>query len=373
MGLLPLAACGDGGGSGQTAPYVFEIPAGFPEPRVPDDNPMNQAKVDLGRRLFYDVRLSRNETQSCGSCHLQELAFTDGLGRAVGSTGEVHPRGSMSLANLAYAPNLTWANPILETPEEQALGPIFAESPIVELGMTGREDLLLERLRDDPVYQDLFPAAFPDAEADPVTVGNMVKAIAAFERTMLSGDSPYDRFASGADPGALSESARRGMTLFFSEQVECFHCHGGFNFSSAIDHDGLPVGTSVFANNGLYNVDGRGAYPPENQGLFEFTGDPRDQGKFKPPTLRNIAVTAPYMHDGSIPTLEAVIDHYAAGGRNVTEGPHVGDGRDSPVKSPFVAGFSLTDQDRADLVAFLESLTDETFLTDPALSDPFAE
>jgi len=373
LGGVACAAETGGPGAGDDEPYPFDLPPGFPQPPVPENNPMNAAKVELGRRLFYDTRLSRNETQSCASCHLQELAFTDGLPQSVGSTGEVHPRGSMSLANSAYAPNLTWANPNLETLEAQAPGPIFGEFPIVELGMVGQEDLLLERLQGDDRYRALFPDAFPDAPGDPVSVSNVMKALGAFQRTLLSGDSPYDRFRSGEDPDAMSESAKRGLTLFFSERAECFHCHGGFLLSSSVNHQGVVFPEVVFANNGLYNVDGRGAYPPGNTGLHEFTDDPRDQGKFKPPSLRNVAVTAPYMHDGSIPTLEAVVEHYAAGGRNVTDGPWVGDGRQSPVKSPFVRELDLTDQEKADLVAFLRALTDESFLTDPRFSDPFRE
>ena len=128
---------------------------------------------------------------------------------------------------------------------------------------------------------------------------------------------------------------------------------------------------ALFHNTGLYNVDGAGAYPADNTGLVENTGEPEDMGRFRPPTLRNVAVTAPFMHDGSMETLDEVIRHYERGGRVIASGPHAGDGRESPLKSGLVAGFSLTDQERADLIAFLEALTDEDFLTDPALSDPF--
>jgi cytochrome c peroxidase len=162
------------------------------------------------------------------------------------------------------------------------------------------------------------------------------------------------------------------MDLFFSERLECFHCHGGFNFSDAVDHARLPEPERAFHNTGLYNVDGNGAYPPGDRGLLALTGNPADMGRFKAPTLRNIAVTAPYMHDGSIATLEEVIDHYAEGGRTIASGPDAGVGSASPLKDPFVSGFVLSDRERADLVAFLESLTDESFLTDPRFSDPFA-
>lgn len=332
---------------------------------------MSAEKAELGRFLFHDVRLSGNETQSCGSCHAPALAFTDGLARATGSLGDVHPRGSMSLTNVAYQSSLTWANPVVRTLEDQAPLPMFGEEPIVELGLAGREAELLDRLRADGRYQEMFPAAFPE-EGDAFTVENVVKAIAAFERTLLSFDSPYDRYQRG-EADAMEPAAVRGMELFFGERLECFHCHGGFNFSASVDHSEQVFDEAAFFNNGLYNVDGRGAYPPGNQGLYDFTDDPGDMGRFKPPTLRNIELSAPYMHDGSIATLDEVIDHYAAGGRNVTEGDFVGDGRENPNKSAFVNGFDITPEEKADVIAFLRALTDRAFFEDPRFSDPFAE
>ncbi|MGF1468607.1 MAG: MbnH family di-heme enzyme [Sandaracinaceae bacterium] len=365
--LLVLPGCAGAGGEGD---YAWDLPSNFPTPQVPEDNPMSVAKVELGRRLFYDPRLSLNETQSCGSCHLQELAFTDGRPQGIGSTGEVHPRSSMSLANVAYVPRLTWANPLIDTLEEQALGPLFGEDP-VELGMAGQEEELFRRLREDPDYPMWFEEAFP-RDPDPIGLQNLLRALAAFQRTLISADSPFDRFARG-DATAMSESAQRGADLFFSERLECFHCHGGFNFSDALRHDGTIQDQVAFHNNGLYNVDGRGGYPPPNTGVFAISTDLRDMGRFRAPTLRNIEVTAPYFHDGSAATLDDVIDHYAAGGRTIEEGPNAGVGAESPLKSIFVNGFELTPEEREDLLAFLRSLTDETFLTDPRFRDPFLE
>ena len=367
LGLVPMFLVGCGSDDG----YVWEdLPAGFPEPRVPADNPMSEAKVELGRHLFYDTALSGNQTQSCASCHEQAAAFTDRIPRSIGSTGEMTPRSSMTLANVAYAPTLTWANPNLRTLHEQALVPMFGETPI-ELGLAGREDELLQRLRAQEPYPELFAAAYP-ADADPFSVGNVTRALGSFQRTLISGDAPYDRYLQG-DQAAISESAKRGADLFFGEELECFHCHGGFVFSAAVDHANNVFDQANFQNNGLYNIDGRGAYPPENTGLYEHTGDYADMGRFKPPTLRNIAVTAPYMHDGSIATLDEVLDHYARGGRLITEGEYAGDGALNPNKSLFVNGFELTPERRADLLAFLESLTDEGFLTNPAFADPWVE
>jgi cytochrome c peroxidase len=350
--------------------WQWDLPPGFPEPRVPDDNPMTAEKVALGRLLFYDTRLSVTGQYSCATCHQQHLAFADAQPRAVGATGELHPRGSMSLANVVYVPALTWANPNLRRLEAQALIPMFGEEP-VELGLSGREDTLLHTLRRDPRYARLFPAAFP-AEADPVSLSTITRALAAFQRTLISGRSPYDRFVRG-DSSAVSASARRGAELFFSERLECFHCHGGFNFTGTVDHRNLGSPEVEFHNTGLYNIGGTGAFPPPNRGLREFTEWAEDEGRFRAPTLRNIAVTAPYMHDGSVPTLEAVIDHYAAGGRRISSGPYAGDGSANPHKSEFINGFTLTAGERADLLAFLQSLTDSTFLTDPRFADPWPD
>lgn len=354
----------------QLGPYDWRLPPGFPYPKVPSSNPMTQEKVDLGRHLFYDPRLSLNQTQSCATCHEQARAFADARGRGLGSTGQLHPRGPMSLLNVAYAPVLTWANPNVRTLEQQALVPMFGDHP-VELGMTGKEDLLIRRLKADGRYGKLFAAAFP-GEADPFTVDNVTKAIASFERTILSGDSPYDEYRRGDDPNAISESAKRGEALFFSERLECFHCHGGFNLTGSVDYLGKGFTEVEFHNTGLYNLRrAKFSYPEPNVGLYEFTQEAEDVGKFKAPTLRNIAMTAPYMHDGSIRTLEEAIEHYRVGGRTIKTGPNAGSGFDNPNKSEFIKSFELNAQEKADLHAFLSSLTDRKILTDPALSDPW--
>ena len=374
-----LCACSDGPGP-QPQPfdagvdadpggYAWDLPARFPRPLVPEDNPTTAEKVALGRHLFYDERLSGNGTQSCASCHVQELAFADGKTTPTGSTGEVLLRNSPSLGNAGYYSTLTWPNPLLEHLEQQLLVPIFGEVP-VELGVTGNEELVLDRLRADPVYEQLFADAFP-GEDDPYTWASNVKALASFVRTMITGNSPYDQYTYQGQEDALSASAKRGLALFFSERLECHHCHGGFNLSKATKYEGSRFIEKNFANLGLYNLDAEGSYPPGNQGLYEFTGDPADKGKFRSPSLRNVALTAPYMHDGSIATLEEVIRHYEAAGRNVESGPYAGDGRENPNKTGFLHGFTLTDQERADLLAFLESLTDQTFLTDPRLTNPW--
>ncbi|MCU0686223.1 MAG: di-heme enzyme [Polyangiaceae bacterium] len=370
LGLAALSGCGAGGDDAPAPVEAYRWPLGYglPEPRVPEDNPMSEAKVELGRHLFYDPRLSGNQTQSCASCHKQELAFTDGRATSEGSTGERTRRSSMSLANVAYAASFTWANPTLLGLEEQALTPLLGERP-VELGLRGREDEMLERLRAEPRYAPLFAAAFP-GPGDPFTLGHVTRALSSFERRILSGSSPYDRFQYGRENDAISDAAKRGARLFGSEKLECFHCHAGFNFQDGVTYVGKPP-NFAFQNNGLYNVDGKGGYPATDTGLYEFTGKPADMGRFRVPTLRNVAVTAPYMHDGSIATLSEVLDHYAAAGRTLPDGPNAGVGSANPYKSPFLVGFELSEGERADVLAFFDSLTDHELLTDPALADPW--
>ncbi|MDH5344492.1 MAG: di-heme enzyme, partial [Gammaproteobacteria bacterium] len=329
---------------------------------------MSDDRVALGRRLFYDTRLSVNGTMSCASCHVQALAFTDGRPRSVGATGELHPRGSMTLVNAAYASRLTWANPLLDRIEDQVLTPLFGADP-VEMGMGGREGELVELLQRDSYYSGAVPDAFP-GDADPYSVLNAVRSLAAFVRSIVSFDTPYDRYLAG-DQSAISAAAVRGMDLFFSERLECFHCHGGFNLTDSTTHENDRVDRVGFHNNGLYNTDGSGAYPADNTGLYDMTGERRDMGRFKAPTLRNVALTAPYMHDGSIASLDEAIAHYARGGRLLEEGANSGDGRLSPYKSEFIRGFELSDDERADLLAFLDALTDEAVLRREDLSDPF--
>lgn len=348
-------------------PYEWGLPTDLPPPAVPDDNPMTAAKIELGRWLFYDTRLSGNKTMSCASCHLQALAFTDGKARSVGSTGEVHPRSSMSLVNIAYASRLTWANPLLDRLEDQALTPLLGDNP-VEMGLGGQSDEFGALLRTETNYRKLTDAAFPTDE-NPYSLLNGVRAISAFVRTIVSFDSPYDRYMAG-DTAALNDAESRGMELFFSEELECFHCHGGFNLSDSTTHVNSRVDAVGYHNTGLYNLDGEGAYPEDNTGLFDMTGERRDMGRFKAPSLRNIAVTAPYMHDGSIANLADVIAHYERGGRLIEAGAYAGDGRLSPYKSEFVRSFELSDTERDDLIAFLNALTDNSVLTDARFSNP---
>jgi cytochrome c peroxidase len=357
LALAVIALCGNCAAQGE---YHWNLPKGFPKPYVPPDNPMTTAKVELGRYLFYDTRMSVNGKESCASCHRQELAFTDGRAVGLGATGELHSRSAMSLVNVAYAGALTWSNPEMTSLEKQALVPVFGEHP-VELGL--REgDQFLPTLRADAKYRELFMSAFP-SEDDPVIAANIVKAIASFERSIISARSPFDRYHYNRDDSAISDSAKRGEILFFDQRLSCFRCHGGFAFTDSTVSERNPKRQIEFHNTGLYSVPGLLSYPLPNVGIYEFTQDRADVGKFKAPTLRNIALTAPYMHDGSISTLEGVLDHYAAGGR-----AHA-----NPNKDPLVGGFTLSEQDRKDLIEFLKCLTDEPLLHDPKFANPWPQ
>lgn len=347
--------------------YQWDIPADYPMPVVPASNPMTAAKVALGRQLFFDVRLSRNRNQACATCHQPQHAFSEPRQTAVGSTGERHARNTLALVNVAYNATFMWAHPGLRDIEAQTLVPLFGEDP-VELGIAGHEQEVLARLDDDPRYRRLLDEAFPAADA--FTIHHVVDALACFVRSLVSFDTPFDRYAYGGRDDALDETAIRGLNHFFSERFECHHCHGGLNFTASSTHRGDALPGATFHNTGLYNVGGDNAYPRHDQGLYELTEQPTDRGKFRAPTLRNVALTAPYMHDGSLADLGAVLDFYAAGGRNVRTGTYTGDGRANAYKSQFVRGFDMTAQERDELLAFLHALTDRSFIERARLRSP---
>jgi cytochrome c peroxidase len=275
------------------------------------------------------------------------LAFTDGRARAVGSTGASHQRSALSLTNVAYNLSYGWADEQRRTLESQMEVPMYNEHPI-ELGLKDRDAEILSRFAQSPDDVQRFRGAFP-GEDPALSMPHIVKAIASFERVLLSGRSPFDRYLYRDDRSGMSTEALRGSELFFSDRLRCSHCHGGFNLSGPVRYEGSPAVPMVFHNNGLFSLD---------LGLFLQTQRKEDMGRFRAPTLRNIAVTAPYMHDGSLPTLDAVIRHYAAGG-------HAG-----PSNNDQISGFEISQPQVNDLIAFLESLTDEEFLTNPAFGDP---
>jgi cytochrome c peroxidase len=350
--------------------WQWNLPPGFPVPLVPADNQMSEAKFQLGRRLFFDKRLSGNGTMGCGSCHLQKLAFTDGRPVSVGSTGDHTSRGAMSIVNSAYYPTLTWDNPSQYMLEIQATVPMFVENQAVELGINDQnKDEVLARFQKDADYQQRFKEVF-SGESQAVNYMNIVKAISAFERGVISGNSRYDQAMAGKIK--LSDAEERGRKLFFSEQAQCSSCHSGFNFSDHTISQANPQSDKPFHNTGLYNVDGKGSYPDSNPGAIAVM--PQNSaltGAFKAPSLRNIALTAPYMHDGSVRTLKDALGNYAAHGRNIVSGPNKGDGRKNPFKDARLNKIKLSKPEQADIIAFLKTLTDEELLANPRYADPF--
>lgn len=337
------AAAGETG----TSAYVWQLPPGFPVPQVPADNPLSDAKVALGCRLFFDTQLSVTGTYSCASCHRPELAFTDGRARAVGATGDAVRRGAMTLTNVVYNAAYTWASDTMVSLEAQMQQPLFSTHPL-EMGLSDRDDAWLAALARD--YANEFQQSFP-AEPMPVTAGNVIKAIAAFERTLISGRSAFDRYVFDGDHAALSPAAKRGMSVFFAKRAGCADCHFGVNFAGTQTPRGQRNPIALFANTAVYDAAGKPEEPLYDAGLIEISHQVQDRGKFRVPTLRNIAITAPYMHDGSLATLEDVIDHYTQGGRQASRGTNVA-----------IQPIALTAAEKQELVAFLSSLTDAQFV-----------
>ena len=263
----------------------------------------------------------------------------------------------MSLTNVAYNPAFGWADPGVKTLEAQMLVPMLNEHPI-EMGRPDGEDEIVAAVPTTRGDRPWFEAAFP-GDRHPVSLDNIVRAIAAFERTLLSADSPFDRYLY-RDDSAISESPLRGMKLFFSKRlglqpVPCrLQPFGPGHFCKRA------AAAAHVLDTGLYDLDGRGVYPGTDRGLMNVTKRPADMGRFRAPTLRNVALTAPYMHDGSIPTLQAAIAHYASGGRG-------------PLRADQMTGFTISSSESADSIAFLNGLSDTTFITNPALSDPAHE
>ena len=309
-----LAGCAD-------AEFRVPVPEGFPALPVPAGNSLSEARVELGRRLFYDKQLSRTKEIACGNCHLADNAFSDPRQFSVGVEGRTGTRNAPSIVNLAWNTSFFWdgGTPTLE---QQVIGPI-----INPLEMDMKMGDVTDRLAQDPTYVE----AFQDAYGTEPIPGSLTKAIASFMRTIVSGDSRVDRYQHG-DRSALDESEQRGMAIFSGERGECFHCHVGFNYTN-----------NAFRNDNLYAVY-------DDIGRAKITELEGDVGKFKVPTLRNVALTAPYMHDGSLATLEDVVEHYSTGGVL------------SPTSDPTIQPLNLTGQEKADLVAFLRALTDESLI-----------
>lgn len=298
--------------------WRWDVPLGVAPPPVPRDNPMTAEKVALGRLLFYDADLSVNGTMACAGCHEQRRGFADGNRTRPGVTGEAGRRNVPSLANVAWLSPLTWADPRQRTLEAQAAVPVLGDHP-VEMGMKGQEAEIARRLDGNDCYRRAFRAAFPERQGR-IDFASVTMALAAFERTMISYGSPYDRFRAG-DAAALDAAARRGQGVFARA---CASCHAGPQFSDGAFHRLEPP-------------------PPGDRGLAEISGRAEDAGRFRTPGLRNVALGAPYFHDGSAADLGTAIDRH---------------------------GVALDAQERNALIAFLVSLTDHDFVTNPTLGLP---
>jgi cytochrome c peroxidase len=302
-------------------PDLMELPNGFPQIEFPEDNEFTMARWELGKKLFFDPIMSADSTLSCANCHQPELAFSDDVPFSFGVENRIGTRNSPSLANIAYHPYFTREGGV-PTLEMQILVPIQEHNEF-DFNIV----LIAERLVKDSFYVSMSRTAY-DREPDHFVI---TRALACFERSLLSGYSPYDQYTNYDKTSALTTSEIRGMNLFFSNKTNCSKCHSGFNFSNY-----------AFENNGLYEEY-------EDDGRFRLTGEESDIALFKVQSLRNIEITAPYMHDGSMNSLEEVIEHYNFGGEN------------HPHKSELIQPLNLTEKEKSDLIQFLKSLTDETF------------
>jgi cytochrome c peroxidase len=325
----------------------------------------HEKDIELGRYLFYDRRLSVNNTRSCGTCHNPQFAFTDGYKRSLGVFADLHQRNTQPLFNLQYLKYFTAADSAILSPLQQMDNPLFNTHP-AEMGVKGNEGLILKRVKEDKGYQKLFNDAGKIISWD-----NIKLSISTFIFTLQSANSPYDKFKNG-DTAVLKTSAKAGMQLFFSSVLKCSSCHSGFNFSTpSVTNNNID--TLFYFNTGLYNIDGKGAYPAYDQGLYQLTKNEKDMGKFRVPTLRNLAFTAPYFHDGSAASLSEVIDVYAAGGKKITQGINNGNGIKNPYKHNTINGFNISAADKINLVNFLLSLSDSSFINNPQYQNPFTE
>lgn len=341
---------------------LWGVPEHFPDPEVPHDNPLTPEAAELGRHLFYDFGLSDTGTRSCGICHETAKGFTDGFVRAVGTQNDIHPRNTLSLFNMAWREELGWIPGSGLSLEQQLLIPLLGEHPI-EMGMS--EELVLERIQDNPVYAPLFQAAFGDPDT---SLENAAKALASFERTIIGGDSLYDAYLQGTP---LPADAERGRALFFSETTKCSRCHGGLFLDSPTDRWGRVTDTHGAFNTGLYNIDAEGAYPEGEPGLIAQTGRAKDSGVYRTPSLRNVTLTGPWGHDGSLASIEDMVGSYARGGRLLQSGANAGDGATNPYKSKHIQGFEISESQTQDLLAFLDALSDQQILEDPRFLSPF--
>lgn len=363
--ILTIVACkDDDGGTSDVGenltniaydptPHELTIPPGLPSMDIPADNPLTDEGIELGRRLFYDPILSKDSTISCSSCHKLTNSFNDVVAISPGVSGMLGTRSSMSLINVGFQSKGLFWDGRSPTLEDQALHPV--ENPVE---MAEIWDNVEVKLRRHPDYKTRFRQAFGIENTTEITKDLASKAIAQFERTLISANSRYDKKKYQLDPNPflLTDEEVDGQKIYFDDQFasadeprgHCVHCHDGNALYSS----------EVYRNNAITEVATLNDFP--DKGLGAITGNLTDNGMFKAPSLRNIALTAPYMHDGSFQTLEAVIEHYNSGG-------HFADN----VVPTSIDSLHLTEYDKKALLAFLQTLTDTSYYSNPAFQNPF--
>lgn len=331
-------------------PYEVQIPDSFPPMLIPEDNPFTYDGIRLGQHLFYDPILSRDSSLACAGCHFPEAGFTDNRAVSPGIDGISGTRSSMSLVNIGFEnAGLFWDGRV-KTLEEQALLPI--EDPI-EMHHLWVD--VIEDLKEHPTYPEMFRKAFGIEDRSQITKELAVKAIAQFERIIISGNSKFDKIRYDNDPFVdFTSDELAGFQMYFDEgfglpDAQCFHCHNAPLFT-----------VEDFFNNGLQNAPDLNSFPDPGRGAV--TGSVIDNGKFRPTTLRNITLTAPYMHNGSLQTIEDVVDFYS-------DDVHYADNLDVNLNAPL----GLTEEERNQVVAFLKTLVDTSYLDNPLVRNPFKE
>ncbi len=319
----------------EPTPVSFDLPVYFPQLPIPADNPPTEEGIALGRKLFYDTRLSGDNSQSCASCHIQAFGFSDTVTFSIGIDGLPGKRNAMPIINVGWMDRLFWDGRATR-PAHQATFPVADP-----LEMHADWDDVVSKLQADADYEEMFRKAFRTAG---ITKDRVVKAIEQFELTMLSYHSKTDSVTMPGSGVFYTDLEQEGFDLFYSERADCFHCHSGILFTD-----------NLFHNNGLDSVH------DADKGLYNVTHDDADIGKFKTPTLRNIEFTAPYMHDGRFKTLDEVLDFYASGVQV------------SPTLDPLMShqgGIQLDAHEKEALKAFLLTLSDRHFLENPDFAKP---
>lgn len=323
MILFVTISCGKDSVLESNEEQIMYTPIGFPKISAPAGNEYTASRWELGKALFYETALSKNGKISCASCHNPKSAFSDNIALSIGDNNAIGRSNSPALTNVAFQPYYTRAGGV-STLEMQVLVPIQEHDEL----NTNIVDVAIQ-LKSNPNYAAAAIEGY-GRELDPYVI---VRAIANFERSFISGNSTYDKYEFQGKKSALNSEQLNGLKLFFSEKTNCSQCHSGFNFSNY-----------AFENNGLYE-----AYA--DSGRMRLTRLETDRARFKIPTLRNVELTAPYMHDGSLQTLEEVVTHYNAGGK------------EHPNKSSLIRPLGLNQKEQTELVSFLKSLTDTEFVT----------